>query len=77
MISLFDVLLTVVVDVVVDVIIIVVVAMVACPKIVEEFDNCVNAKPAPRVDDAEKAYGNMVKCLDLFKLESAGYMSKK
>jgi hypothetical protein len=40
-----------------------------CPSVADEFDRCAKAKP---IDNAKvsAAYSSMVKCIDLFELDS-------
>lgn len=50
-------------------------ASVVCPSVVADFDACVNAKP----NDFEKtsiAYNVMVKCLEMFEIESRKILAK-
>jgi hypothetical protein len=49
---------------------------VVCPNLVEEFDRCLQAKPVDE-DKLEKAFKEVQKALDLFKMDCAAYMPKK
>lgn len=50
-------------------------AGVVCPDVVKTFDACVAARPHSDANTG-KAYGNMVKCLELFEIESRNELKK-
>lgn len=51
-------------------------AHVVCPTIAKDFDTAIRAEPFDG-DKADKVYGTMVKCLELFEIDSKNAFSKK
>ena len=51
-------------------------AQVVCPSVAADFDACAKAKPANE-GKTGAAYGNMVKCIELFELDTRMQMNKR
>jgi hypothetical protein len=51
-------------------------AHVVCPQIAKDFDLAIHAEPFDG-EKADKVYGTMVKCIELFEIDSKNALSKK